>query len=563
MAEPKSDLIATRGRQMFPTLSPEEIERLGRFGAPRAYASGEPVFRIGEVGPGLVLVVSGQVDITQADEFGRHAPIVTHGPGSFIGELAELSGRPSLVNADARSAVEGMVIPPERLRALLVAEAELGETIMRALILRRVGLIESAITGPVVIGPPGHADVLRLEEFLRRSGHPHRWLDPDTDPDARALLERFHVRAADLPIVLCPGGQMLRNPGEADLAACLGLLGPLDTARLWDVAIVGAGPAGLASAVYAGSEGLSVLTLDCRSFGGQAGASARIENYLGFPTGVSGIALMARAYNQAQKFGVEMAIPKEAAGLAPTADGFQLTTRGGETIQARAVVIASGARYRRLDARNLAAYEGSYVHYWASPMEVQLCAGQEVGLVGAGNSAGQAVVYLASQARKVWLFVRGPGLEASMSRYLIDRIKDLPNVELVTQAEVDALEGEDGSLQAVTWRDVRTGQTRRQSLSHLFLFIGAVPNTDWLAQSGVALDPRGFVLAGAELSETHRPLETSLPGAFAVGDVRSSSVKRVAASVGEGAQVVAALHAFLGSRTPAAAPPPTEGAPYA
>jgi thioredoxin reductase (NADPH) len=561
MAEPKPDIIATRGAQMFPTLSPEQIERLSRFGSPRSYASGEAVARIGEPMPGLILLVSGKVDITEADGFAHRNRLVTYAAGSFIGELAQLSGRPSLVDADARTAVEGVVIPPDRLRALLVAEAELGETIMRALILRRVGLIEAAVTGPVVIGPAGHADVLRLENFLRRSGHPHRWLDPRDDAEAHALVERFHVQQAELPIVLCPGGQLLRDPSDAELAACLGLLGPIDTTRLWDLAIVGAGPAGLAAAVYAGSEGLSVLTLDCRSFGGQAGASARIENYLGFPTGITGMALMARAYNQAQKFGVEMAIPKQTAALAPTAEGFRLTMASGEAIRARSVVIASGARYRRLSATDLAAYEGAYVHYWASPMEAQLCAGQEVGLIGGGNSAGQAAVFLASQARKVWLFVRGPGLQASMSSYLADRISGLPNVELVPHAEVEALEGEEGRLKAVTWQDLRSGRRQRQPLSHLFLFVGAEPNTEWLAGSDIALDNRGFVLADAELRERRRPLETSLPGVFAIGDVRSGSIKRVAAAVGEGAQVVAAVHDFLGSRPTAISPPPPRQLP--
>jgi len=547
MADPVADMIATRGKQMFPTLTPEQMDRLSGFGEQRVFPAGAPVARAGERGGGLLLVLSGQIDVTQADEFGRRDPIISHGPGSFMGELAQLSGRPSLVNADALTEVVAVEIPPQRLRALLVAEAELGELIMRALILRRVGLIESAVSGPVVIGPAGHADVLRLEDFLRRAGHPHRHLDPGVDHAAQALLERFHVAPGELPIVLCPGGQLLRNPAEDELAACLGLLGPVDTTRLWDAVIVGAGPAGLAASVYAGSEGLSVLTLDCRAFGGQAGASARIENYLGFPTGITGMALMARAYNQAQKFGVEMAIPKQTSILVPTDEGFRITTENGDVIRARAVVIASGARYRRLAARDLGLYEGSYVHYWASPMESQLCAGQEVALIGGGNSAGQAAVYLASKAAKVWVFVRGPGLRASMSRYLIDRLESLPNVELVPYAEVDALEGADGRLDGITWHDVRTGDARTLPVTHLFLFIGAEPNTEWLAGAGVTLDARGFIRAGAELSQTHRPLETSLPGVFAIGDVRSGSIKRVAAAVGEGAQVVAALHAYLGA----------------
>jgi thioredoxin reductase (NADPH) len=436
---------------------------------------------------------------------------------------------------------------------LLVAEAELGERIMRALILRRIGLIETG-AGPVIVGRAENGDVLRLRGFLRRNGHPHQQLDPETDPEAKALIERFHVDPGQLPIVLCPGGQLLRNPGENELARCLGLVRPIDPERLYDVVVVGAGPAGLATAVYAGSEGLSVLVLDCRAFGGQAGASARIENYLGFPTGITGLALMARAYNQAQKFGVEMAIPDEVIALEPAGEAdagpFALQLSNHERVSARSVVIASGARYRRPEVENLEAFESSSVHYWASPIEGKLCAGQEVALVGAGNSAGQAVVYLASQVAKVWLLVRGPSLEASMSRYLVDRIKGLSNVEVLMQAEVSGLEGHDGMLEAVRWRHGAAGNEVRQPIRHLFLFIGAQPNTHWLSGSGVALDAKGFVLTGADLGAAgagngRRSLETSRRGVFAIGDVRSSSIKRVAAAVGEGAQVVATLHVFL------------------
>src|SRR5438477_9846028 len=314
MPPPKRPLIDDRREQMFPILDAREIDRLRRFGELRAYRAGEALVKVGEVGHGLTVVLAGAVAVTRRDELDRRDAIVTHGPGSFMGEVAQLSGRPALVDAFAEGPVEALVIPPEKLRALLVAEAELGEEVMRALILRRVGLIETG-AGPVIIGRADDGDVLRLDNFLRRNGHPHHQLDPDTDADARALLERFHVHPEHLPIVLCPGGELLRNPGEVQLARCLGLVGLLDPAKVYDVAIVGAGPAGLAAAVYAASEGLSVLVLDCRSFGGQAGASARIGNYLGFPTGISGIALMARAYNQAQKFGVEMVIPQEAVGL--------------------------------------------------------------------------------------------------------------------------------------------------------------------------------------------------------------------------------------------------------
>jgi thioredoxin reductase (NADPH) len=322
-------------------------------------------------------------------------------------------------------------------------------------------------------------------------------------------------------------------------------VGAIDPNRVYDVAVVGAGPAGLAAAVYAGSEGLSVLVLDCRAFGGQAGASARIENYLGFPTGITGMALMARAYTQAQKFGVEMAIPDEATALNSMGEEsrFVLDLSNGERVSARSVVIASGARYRRLEVENLEAFEAASVHYWVSPLEAKLCAGQEVALVGAGNSAGQATVYLASHVSKVWLLVRGPDLAASMSRYLIDRIAGLSNVEVLTQTAVTGLEGRDGMLEAVRWRQGDCGEEVRQPVRHLFLFIGAQPNTDWLSGSAVALDAKGFVLTGADTTEKRRLLETSQRGVFAIGDVRSGSVKRVAAAVGEGAQVVAMLHA--------------------
>jgi hypothetical protein len=313
MAAAPHSIIETRRHQMFPILAPAEIERMHRFGKARSYRAGEALVEVGNVGPGLTIVLNGHVDITQHDESGRRRHIVTHGPGSFMGELAQLRGRPALVDAHAQGPVEALIIPPDQLRALLIAEAELGERVMRALILRRVGLLETGAGGPVIVGRPQNGDVLRLEGFLRRNGHPYQSMNPEIDADAKALIERFHVDTGQLPIVLCPGGQLLRNPTEPELARCLGLLGPIDPDRLYDVIVVGAGPAGLATAVYAGSEGLSVLVLDCRAFGGQAGASARIENYLGFPTGISGMALMARAYNQAQKFGVEMAIPDEAA----------------------------------------------------------------------------------------------------------------------------------------------------------------------------------------------------------------------------------------------------------
>lgn len=542
---PASQLVESRRAQMFPILHPAEIDRLRRFGEIHSYREGEALARVGETGLGMSVILAGEVEVTQPNGLGGSTPLVTHGPGAFVGELAQLSGAAALVDVFARNPVEVLAISPERLRAVMVAEAELGERIMRALILRRVHLIEAGAGGPIIVGMSAEADVLRLRNFLRRSGQPHQSLDPELDEHARSLIERFDIAPGQLPVVVCPGGQVLRNPTEVQLARCLGLVGPLDASHVYDVAIVGAGPAGLAAAVYAGSEGLSVLVLDCRAFGGQAGESARIENYLGFPTGVSGIALMARAFNQAHKFGVETAIPDEVTGLEPRGDDglFRIKLASGERVRARSVVIATGAGYRRLDVPNLAEFEGASVHYWASPIEGRLCSGQEVALVGAGNSAGQAVVYLASQVARVLLLVRGENLAASMSRYLVDRITGLPNVEVLTGAAVTALEGHDGVLQTIRWR--RDGNDFHRSVRHLFLFIGAVPNTEWLDGSGVTLDPKGFVLTGRDAASEGRGLETAVPGVLAIGDVRAGSIKRVAAAVGEGAQAVAALHRYL------------------
>jgi thioredoxin reductase (NADPH) len=551
MAETPPSLIATRGYQMFPVLEPADLERVRRFSEPRSYGTGEALAKAGKVSPGLIVILSGKVDVNQHHESGGNELIVTHGPGSFLGELSQLDGRPALVDAFAREPVDALIIPAHRLRALLIAEAELGERIMRALILRRVGLIEAGSGGPLIIGRPENGDVLRLQGFLTRNGHPHQLLDFDNDSEAKALVERFKVSPDQLPIVLCPNGQLLHNPSENELARCIGLLGRIDPNRIYDVVTVGAGPAGLATAVYAASEGLSVLVIDCRAFGGQAGASARIENYLGFPTGITGMALMARAYTQAQKFGAEMIIPCEVQGLRANGNQYSMALSDDQQTSARAVVIASGARYRRLQVKDLELYESSSVHYWASPLEGQLCAGQEIALVGGGNSAGQATVYLASKASKVWLLVRGQSLEASMSRYLVDRISGLSNIEVVPEAQITALEGSNGVLETICWRR-GNGEEVRRPINHLFLFIGAEPNTDWLSGSGVVLDGKGFVLTGLAAAQNRPLLETNLQGIFAVGDVRSGSIKRVAAAVGEGAQVVALLHDYLASTAVAA-----------
>ncbi|HSM96208.1 MAG TPA: FAD-dependent oxidoreductase [Rhizomicrobium sp.] len=553
----------SRRDQIFPVLATAEVDRLRRFGEPRRFKKGDYLARVGETTPGLLVFLSGDIRVTAHDH--PDVPIVTYTAGNFLGELVQLSGRPSLVDAVALSDGKAIQISPPHLRELIVAEAEIGEKLMRALILRRVAILERNVGGPIIVGRADNRDVLRLENFLARNGHPHQRLDPDTDASAKTLIERFHIKPGELPFLLCPAGEMLRNPGENQLARCIGLTHALDETIVYDVAIVGSGPAGLAAAVYATSEGLSVIVLDCRAFGGQAGASARIENYLGFPTGISGIALMARAYNQAQKFGAEMAIPEEVdcmrEDMSSGVRRYLLSLKGGQTIRARAVVVASGAEYRRLDVSNLSEFEGTHVHYWASPIEAQLCSGQEVALVGAGNSAGQAAVFLASRTEKVWMIVRGKSLDATMSRYLCDRIAAQPNIEVLTETEVVGLQGTNGMLEKVTWRHRKTGAEVTRGIRHLFLFIGAAPNTAWLGQSNIERDAKGFVCADAFQGVDKFPLQTNRPGIFAIGDVRSGSVKRVAASVGEGAQVVAAIHAYLAANgTPQEIVNPARGA---
>ena len=541
----KPSIVDTRRDQIFPTLSAHDFTRLRRFGEVKTFAPGTFLMKAGEVAQGLSFVLKGHIDVRQGGAATGGQSIVKHGPGSFLGELAQLSDRPALVDAVAEDEVEAIVVRPRRLRDVLVQEAELGERIMRALILRRVGLLEAGQTGPILIGPFGTGDMLRLENFLTRNGHPHRSLDSGNDTCAQTLLSRFTVQPEHLPIVLCPDGEILRNPTEHELARCLGLVKNLDAERIYDTAIVGSGPAGLAAAVYAASEGLGTIVLDCRSFGGQAGASSRIENYLGFPTGISGLALMARAYNQAQKFGAEVTIPEEAHNLGPDQEGedrFHLKLGTGETVKARSVVIASGARYRRLEIDNLADFEGTCVHYWASAVETRLCQGQEVALTGAGNSAGQAVVFLAPKVKKLWMVVRGKSLEATMSQYLVDRIKALPNVEVLLRHEICAFTGSDGVLEKVRIRNRDTNDEEECDIKHVFSFIGADPTTDWLEGCGVKLDEKGFVITG---EDGRHALETCRDGVFAVGDVRRGSVKRVAAAVGEGSTVVSAIHQWL------------------
>src|SRR5712664_925004 len=542
-----------RLEQTFPELTAPEIARMRRFGEVRHYKDGETLFKTGKPGPGMFVILSGHVAITQRDGFGHVTPVIDQGPGQFLAEIGQLSGRVPLVDGHADGDVETLLIPPERLRALLVAEADLGERIMRALILRRVSLIQAGVGGPVLIGPTNSSGVVRLQGFLTRNGFPHHLLDPERDHDAAELITRYSPSPSDWPLVVIADGTVLRNPVESELARALGMIGGPAGNKIYDAAIVGCGPAGLATAVYAASEGLSVVVLDARSFGGQAGASARIENYLGFPTGISGQALAGRAFTQAQKFGADIMIPMAAKSLDCTrADGaFALALDGGDLVRARSVVVASGARYRRPEIENLDKFEGRGVWYWASPIEARLCAEQEVALVGGGNSAGQAAVFLSGHARKVHMMIRGGGLGASMSRYLIERIEATPNIELMFNTEIVGLEGtEEASLERVRWKSRLSPEEFTSDIRNLFLFVGADPATNWLYGCGVTLDRGGFVVTGAQSEQNQGrpvpPLETSVPGVFAVGDVRSGSVKRVGGAIGEGAQVVAALHGFLG-----------------
>jgi len=542
-----------RPEQTFPELTASEIARMRRFGEIRKYENGERLFETGKPGPGMFVVLSGHVAITQRDGLGHVTPVIDQGPGQFLAEIGALSGRVALVDGHAEGSVETLLIPPDRLRALLVAEADLGERIMRALILRRVNMIQGGVGGPVLIGPSNSTGVVRLQGFLIRNGFPHHLLDPERDHDAAELIARYSPSPSDWPLVVSADGTVLRNPGETDLARAIGMIGGPAGNRIYDTAIVGCGPAGLATAVYAASEGLSVVVLDARAFGGQAGASARIENYLGFPTGISGQALAGRAFTQAQKFGADIRIPIGATSLdcSRTDGAFALKLDGGEALRARSVVVASGARYRRPEIKNLDTFEGRGVWYWASPVEARLCADQDVVLVGGGNSAGQAAVFLSGHARKVYMIIRGGGLGASMSRYLIERIEATPNIELVFNTEVVALEGADGvSLERLRWRSRLSAEESTIDIRNLFLFVGADPATGWLDGCGITLDRGGFVVTGAQsdlnVGRPRSSLETSVPGVFAVGDVRSGSVKRVGGAIGEGAQVVAALHGFLG-----------------
>ncbi|MEP7057873.1 MAG: FAD-dependent oxidoreductase [Caldimonas sp.] len=561
MADDAPSELLSRRYQMFPLLADSEVARIRRFGSVQRYARGQRLFKAGAPGPGMFVVLAGVVAVSQRDGLGHVVPIVNQGPGHFLAEVGTLSGRSSLVDGDALEDVEALLIPPAQLRALIIAEADLGERLVRALILRRVALIEAGASGPVLIGQPDSADMLRLQTFLRRNGQPHHVIDSSHDADAAAMMEQYGAAAAE-PLAVCPDGSVLVNPSADTLARCIGMVDALDHDELFDVIVVGAGPAGLATAVYAASEGLHVVVLDCRAYGGQAGASARIENYLGFPTGISGQALAGRAYVQAQKFGAEMLIPAQAAALDCTqmqrGGELSIALVDGRRLRSRTVVVASGARYRRPAVARLGEFEGRGIWYWASAIEAKMCADSHVALVGGGNSAGQAAVFLAQHAAKVSMLIRGPSLAASMSRYLIDRIEATSNIELKPRTEITRLHGDAASgLEAVSWHDHANGVDEDQPIRNVFLFVGADPETRWLDGCGVEVDAHGFVRTGGDTARRDdrrapAPLESSVNGVFAVGDVRSGSVKRVGGAIGEGAAVVAQIHRHLGAQAAAA-----------
>jgi thioredoxin reductase (NADPH) len=533
-----------RPAQTFPKLPPEMIERIKPYGRPDGFDGGARLFRVGDRNVDFFLILEGAVDILESDGHGGHALIVTHEAREFTGELDHLSGRAVIVCARAAQPTRVIRVTRFDFRRMASAEPDIGEIILRALILRRVGLIQHAEGGIVLVGGMRTGDTLRIQTFLMRNGYPYRLLDTDQDPDAGSALQSFQLGKVALPVVIIDGQTVLQNPRNSALADALGITEEVDPERVYDVVVVGAGPSGLAAAVYAASEGLDTIVIEAIGPGGQAGSSSRIENYLGFPTGISGQALAGRAQIQAQKFGARLVVARAAVSLECSTMPFRLRMEGGGAVAARGVVVASGARYRRLDLANLARFEGQGVHYAATSIEGRLCAGGDVIVVGGGNSAGQAAVFLSGEARHVHMLVRGDGLAETMSDYLVRRIEESPRITLHTQCEVTDLLG-DRFLEAVRWRG-RDGVERVLPTSNLFLMIGAVPCTDWL-NGCVALDAKGFVKTGqiVDGKPPISPYEASVPGIFAVGDVRANSVKRVASSVGEGSVVVHAIHGWL------------------
>ena len=539
---------------MHAQLSAREIERARRLGVPRKYPAVEFLLEAGQACAGMLIVLKGAVRIIYRDGLGRSLNELVLRPGQFVAEVGQLSGKPAMVDACAIEDVEALLLAPRQLRQLIVGEAELGERVMRSLILRRSRLVEAG-AGPVIIGDAGDPDVVALQNFFARNDYPHHKTDPQCDPQARRLLKQVGISSTDLPVVLCLDGTVLRRPTEAAISSQLGWLPSFESHHIYDVTIVGAGPAGLATAVYAASEGLSVLVLDGRAPGGQAGESSRIENYLGFATGVSGGALARGAFLQAQKFGAQIAIPMEVKSLQTDDSPIRLELMDGRRIRTHTLVIATGASYRRAESNGLDELNGRGAHYWVSPASAKLSEGMEVAVIGGGNSAGQGAAHLAMHASHVHVLFRRDSLESTMSQYLISRLSDAANVTLHAHTEVESVRVEDGTLSGLRCSTPDGAMTL--DVRHAFIFTGAAPNTAWLKDSGVRTDDKGFILTGSAAGHTGQlpgSLETSIPGVFAIGDVRSGSVKRVAAAVGEGAGVVAQIHAVIAKRREHAQP---------
>jgi len=538
---------------MFPKLTPAQLERIAAHGHSRSIDSGEVLVEPGQPIVSCYVITEGQVEIVRP-WFGKETVVVIYEPGQFTGEVNMLSGRPAIHRVRARQAGRVIELSRARLLELVQTDSELSELIMRAFIVRRVELIAQGLGDVVLLGSNHCSGTLRVKEFLTRNGHPYAYIDLDRDADVQNLLDRFHVGAADVPVLICRGDVVLRNPSNREIAGALGFNEVIDPAQIRDVVIVGAGPAGLAAAVYAASEGLDVLVLETSSPGGQAGSSSKIENYLGFPTGISGQALAGRAYNQAQKFGAHVIIAKDAKRLDCERMPYAIEIDDDGRVLARTVIIATGATYRKPVIDNLTRFENAGVYYGATFMEAQLCRDEEVIVVGGGNSAGQAAVFLAQTAKRVHMLVRGQ-LADSMSRYLIRRIEQNPLIDLRLDTEIAGCEGE-SHLERVRWRDGKTGEIETRAIRHVFLMTGAVPATQWL-EGCLALDDKGFIKTGPDLMPedltaarwplARHPylLETSLSGVFAVGDVRSGNVKRVASAVGEGSIAISFVHRVL------------------
>jgi len=534
---------------MFPKLDESQIARLMPLGQERSVAAGEIVFDQGDSEHGVFVVLSGSIQLVSVVN-GGEVPLTTHGPGMFTGEVNQLSGRRSLIRCRAHEACRLLEISRANLRRIMQDDAALGEIFLRAFIMRRVYLISHSVGDAVLIGSSNSADTLRLKGFLSRNGHPFTYVDVERDSDVQALLDHFEVRVTEIPVLICRGELVLRNPSNAEAAVCFGLNAGIDEGSVYDLIVVGAGPSGLAAAVYGASEGLNVLVIESNAPGGQAGSSSRIENYLGFPMGISGQELAGRAFVQAEKFGAHISVARSAASLKCAKPPYAIQFDDGGIVQSRSIIVAAGAQYRKLDLPNLAQFEGVGVYYGATSVEAQVCGDREVAIVGGGNSAGQAAIFLSTVARRVYLLVRGPGLSETMSKYLISRIEACPEITLKTFTEIEALEG-NGHLERTHWRNTKTGERHTCETQHLFLMTGACPNTAWL-DGCVAMDAKQFIKTGADVGEQWplrgRPpfmLETSLPGVFAVGDVRAGSLKRVAAAVGEGSMAVQFVHKVL------------------